>query len=218
MVADGQSINVWSEPWLSLDTLLTPIGPSTESSLSLRVKDLLNPLTNDWDIAVIRLYLPLYQNHIRRLIPPSFLRHDELVWLSTKSEEYSTKSGYALAKLHGSNVDSNIFNWKTCLWQLNTSLKLKHLLWKTNVGAFPVGSLLLRLGLTSTGVCKRCGALETELHVLLHCPYAAQVWNLLLSTFKPSLMPITTVDQLLEASHRMVSLPPTGVGDTPMFP
>lgn len=81
-----------------------------------------------------------------------------------------------------------------------------------------MGSLLLRRGLTSTGVCKRCGAPETELQMLFHCPYAAQVWNLLPSTLKPSLMTIMTVDQLLQASRKMVSLPPTGVGDTPMFP
>lgn len=218
VVGDGQSINVWSDPWLSLDTPQAPIGPPTEATISLRVKDLLNQQSNDWDISAIRVHLPHYENHIRKLIPPSFPRPDELVWLATTSGDYSTKSGYALAKLHGSNVETNGFNWKARIWQLNTSPKLKQFLLKAMIGTLPVGSQLIRRGMTTAGVCRRCGSPETELQVLLQCPYAAQVWDLLPSNFKPFLLAITSISQLLQASRRMASLPPTGVGDTPLFP
>lgn len=86
------------------------------------------------------------------------------------------------------------------------------------IGTLPVGSQLIRRGMTTAGVCRRCGSPETELHVLLQCPYAAQVWDLLPSNFKPFPLAITSISQLLQASRRMASLPPTGVGDTPLFP
>lgn len=219
LVGDGRNIRIWSDPWLSIKEPLIPMGPQPENSASLRVKDLLNPEANDWDIEAIRFHLPHYEESIRSIIPPSFPQQDILVWLPNKSGIYSTKSGYALSKLQGGGEAQSDFNWKTCIWQINTTPKIKHFLWKANARALPVGSALLRRGVNTDGKCKRCGEIETELHVLFTCPFAKEVWKLFPCTLQPSRTTTASISQLLQACRRMVAPPPpTGVGDTPMYP
>lgn len=109
------------------------------------------------------------------------------------------------------------FDWKKCVWQVDTSPKLKHFLWKSNSKALPVGALLQSRGLSVEATCRRCGAVETEVHVLLHCPYAAHVWELIPGLHKPP-QDIESIAQLLQHCRRMVSLPPTGLGSTPLYP
>ena len=66
--------------------------------------------------------------------------------------------------------------------------------------------------------CKRCGALETELHVLFHCPFAAKVWELAPCMFKPSALGASSIASLLHNCQKMMSLPPVGLGKTPLYP
>lgn len=111
-----------------------------ESNASLRVKDLLNAATGEWDIDAIRLHLPQYEDHIRRIILPSFSLPDKLVWLFSRSRTYTTKSSYATIKVNSITEPANPgnFNWNTCIWQVNTTPKVKHFLWKSLNGALPV--------------------------------------------------------------------------------
>lgn len=45
----------------------------------------------------------------------------------------------------------------------------KHM-WKASVNALPVGTNLRRRGIEVDINCTRCGAVEIDIHVLLHCP------------------------------------------------
>lgn len=53
--------------------------------------------------------------------------------------------------------------------------------------------------------------------MLLHFPYAVRVWELAPFIHKPSLN-IDSIAQLLQYCRRIVNLPPTGLGATPLFP
>lgn len=66
-VGDGRNINVWSEPWLSMTSALTPTGPPTELNSSLKVMDLLDPVAKEWNLAAVTLHLPQYEELICRL-------------------------------------------------------------------------------------------------------------------------------------------------------
>lgn len=68
--------------------------------------------------------------------------------------------------------------------------------------------------------CKRCGTLETEIHVLLHCPFASSVWSQLPCLHLPPSLPQIpdSITTLLDSCNKIVNLPPTGLGDVPMFP
>ncbi|CAL9232043.1 unnamed protein product [Arabidopsis halleri] len=177
-VGDGSSIHVWSAPWLSTLESSTPIGLPTAANSSLMVKDLISPITNDWNLAAIRLHLPQYEVPIRNLILSSHKTKDALVWLPDKSGLYSTKSGYSLAKLNSQNLVIENFNWQSYIWKVPTAPKIRMLMWKLMVKALPLGSTLATRGLGDSISCKLCGGLEDATHLLLSCLFAAKVWDL----------------------------------------
>ena len=79
-------------------------------------------------------------------------------------------------------------------------------------------ALLQNNGMTVNPVCKRYGAHETELFVLLQCPFATKVWELVPCMFKPDVLGTNSIASLLSNCHRMISLPPLGLGNTPLHP
>ena len=155
----------------SMSETLSPIGPPTTETSEWCVDKLVLPGTNDWNVELIWRILPQYEEIIRKIIPSALPAPDDRVWLHTTYGAYSTKSGYAVAKLYNGSPEDHAFNWKKCVWQVDTSPKIKHFLWKSNNEALPVGSVLENRGLVVNSVCKRCGERETEIHVLLQCPF-----------------------------------------------
>lgn len=217
-LGSGRSVPVWREPWLSTDEPLAIIGPPTFATRNWCVDSLILPGTNEWNFAEIRRVVPHYEKLIRVLIPSALAAPDERVWLHNASGVYTTKSGYAIAKLFNGTPADLAFNWKKCVWQVDTSPKIRHLLWKANNGALPVGSVLENRGLAANIRCKRCDEIETELHVLFTCPYAVKVWELAPCVFKPTSDNTDTIALLLQHCRKMISLPPTGLGSTPLYP
>ncbi|CAL9216766.1 unnamed protein product, partial [Arabidopsis halleri] len=237
-IGSGSSINVWSEPWLSSISPSTPIGPPSSSNSTLVVKDLISPVpvqahalralalgrpcispsTKDWDLNAIRLHLPHYEAPIRNLILSSHNQEDSLVWLPAKSGLYTTKSGYALAKLNNQNLSPCDFNWQGIIWNTKTTPKIKMFLWKLLIKALPPGSTLAARGLISSVTCKRCGGQEDAIHLLLTCPFAARVWELALVLFKPCPSSVQDPFSLLKAAKKMITLPPVGLSLSPLFP
>ena len=197
-----------------------PIGPPTLSNVNLCVADLLLPNSTEWNVQAIRDHLPQYEDVIKSLNPSECNMKDERVWLNDKSGAYTTKSGYALTKINKDADPDDHFDWKKRVWSINTSPKLKHLLWKANAGSLPVGAALQSRGIDVDEKCNRCGTVETEIHVLLHCPYATEVWNNIPCLNAPSSLsqPPMSIPELLDSCSRIITLPPTGLGSTPIFP
>ena len=96
LVGDGETFKVWSNAWLSPSQPLTQIGPPTFENQKLKVKDLLLPDSNAWNLPQIRLHLPHYEDVIRQLIPSALKPPDRQVWLGESNGIYSTKSGYKM--------------------------------------------------------------------------------------------------------------------------
>lgn len=82
----------------------------------------------------------------------------------------------------------------------------------------PVGSVLQESGMGVGPCCKRCGALETPIHILLFCPFAASVWDEVPGNFKPNSTTTTSIPMLIQVCRRMVTLPPSGLGEVPLYP
>lgn len=217
-LGSGSDVCIWREPWLSTTEPLSPIGPPTEATQSWRVSDFIVPGSNEWDTEAIRNTLPQYEEQIRKLIPSRAFLRDERAWVLNTSGEYSTKSGYAVAKLNNGDQITQDFNWKQSIWQVDTSPKIRYFLWKATSRALPVGAALATRGIKVAPTCKRCGEHETELHVFLTCPFAVKVWDLAPCLFKPVAHGITTIASLLKQCRRMISLQPVGVGSTPLYP
>lgn len=194
------------------------MGPATVENHNWNVNKLMNPLTNDWDLDVIRKNLPMYEETIRKLIPSTLEMKDERVWFPNASGVFSTKSGYVIAKLCNGEQSDRTFNWKKCIWQLEVSPKIKHFLWKSNNKTLPVGAILERRGINVAPTCKRCGSYETELHLLLECPFAAKAWELAPCIYKPNQREISSVADIIQSCSKMISLPLLGLGSTPIYP
>lgn len=220
-VGTGAKINVWTDNWLSTGTISRPIGPPNCHQQNLSVQDLLGPTRGEWNIPVIRTHLPQYEDTIRLLQPSSFEMEDAFVWLPEKSGLYTTKSGYALAKLQSTcprtELTQHPFSWRSCVWNIKTSPKLKLFLWKLANKALPVGDALARRGILANTECKRCGERETEIHTFFLCPFAATIWDLMPVLYKPSPAAVTSIHHLLDSSKRALNLPPSGLAD-PLYP
>lgn len=72
--------------------------------------------------------------------------------------------------------------------------------------------------MTDSANCPHCGEQESELHLFFHCPFAARIWSL--PPFKETLIPskILSLKAGIERSNKLICLPPTGIGEDPLFP
>ncbi|KAG2314701.1 hypothetical protein Bca52824_017823 [Brassica carinata] len=183
----------------------------------MRVKDLLCPLSNKWNLERIRSTLPQYEDVILRIKTSSTQSPDSVVWLREKSGEYSTKTGYSLGITEGTTTPpaTGSLDWLGDIWNVKTSPKLKDFLWRVAKRAIPVSSNLERRGFPSFN-CKKCGGYEDDLRVFLSCPIAEEVWSLLPTTLKPS-SSISTLTELFKQGKGCVPLPPTGL-NAPIWP
>lgn len=141
-----------------------------------------------------------------------------MVWLFEKSGSYTSKSGYALSRITSYPHNIDPFPWKKTIWNLKTSPKLRSFLWKIKSAALPVGSALLARGIQVDPRCKRCGEVETPIHLLLTCTFSARVWDLIPALNKPDPSSDLSISELLLCCTTMTNLPPTGLASTPVAP
>ena len=97
VIGSGLDTLVWNEPWLSLSTSSTPMGPALEQFKSMTVAQLICQTTKSWDREKVRLLLPSYEKEIFLLRPSKFGARDRYVWLPNKTRDYSVKTGYHAA-------------------------------------------------------------------------------------------------------------------------
>lgn len=219
LVGNGESINVWQDPWLSLSQPMSPFGPPTLENQNLRVHDLLLPDSNEWNLDMVRLHLPYYEEMIRQIIPSAHKPLDKLVWLGEVNGRYSTKTGYRMANAHPPIQYPYGFEWMRHVWKLDASAKIQHFLWRALNNALPVAELLIHRGMEVDPACKVCGNLETINHVLFECPFALRVWKLapIHSPIPHSLPPIS-LQLLLTQVSKIINLPPSGLTCSPLSP
>lgn len=146
VVGNGCTIRVWSDNWLSTTQPLCTIGPRTSEAHNMLVSDLFLPNSTLWNVEKIKVHLPQYEAQIRKLVPSTLEMEDTLTWLYQKEGNYTTKSGYALAKVNVKGRDEG-FNWSKCVWNMNCSPKLRNFLWKVQNNALAVGETLLKRGI-----------------------------------------------------------------------
>ncbi|KAG2304961.1 hypothetical protein Bca52824_033612 [Brassica carinata] len=130
MVGNGNSIPVWSSPWLA------------------DVKDLLKPNSYHWDM--VRLHELFYPQDIAIItkIKPVISSEDFFCWNHTRSGAYSVRSGYWFAEkeakkeayVEGSLLPS-LNGIKDFIWSLKTAPKIRIFLWKAITGPWIIWSI-----------------------------------------------------------------------------
>lgn len=200
-VGSGNGTLVWSDRWIP-DTTPRPAlprGPSFDPHL--RVSDLIDPATFDWNLPKLRDLLapediPLVLSlRLRRSSRP-----DSFVWAPTKSGAYTVQSGYTLAMAMDSSLatvpvtEPSTTALKAKAWSVKTSRKIKHFIWQALSDCVPVCSRLTDRHCSTERNCPRCGAdNETINHLLFKCPPTVQVWALAHIPHSPGSFPSTSI-------------------------
>lgn len=69
-------------------------------------------------------------------------------------------------------------DWLANVWHIKTSKKIKVFIWRSLHDAIPVGEQFSVRNIHVSTRCVRCNEEEYITHMLFHCPYAKQVWDL----------------------------------------
>lgn len=185
MVGNGQSLSVWTSPWLvDGDRMRIPLMKNILVDLNLKVNQLLLNNSHSWNQDLIDdLFFPSDKEIILK-IKPVIYSPDFFIWNHTRSGEYSVRTGYRLAEREAKKeaftkgeTRPSLNSIKDYIWSSDTAPKIKIFLWKAVSGALPVADNLIGRGMKIDTRCQICG-LEGESinHVLFVCSVARQIW------------------------------------------
>jgi hypothetical protein len=159
-VGNGESINIWQDPWI-------PSSPSRKiissrgNAVITKVSELLDPYTGGWDVALLsNLFSPVDVGRILQ-IPVNYQAFDDfLAWCFTKHGRYTVRSGYhvqwkhqfgasaGLLALPGGSINNPV--WKT-LWKLKIPSKVKIFIWRALHGILPLKCILANRHIPTPG-------------------------------------------------------------------
>ncbi|KAG7559487.1 Reverse transcriptase zinc-binding domain [Arabidopsis thaliana x Arabidopsis arenosa] len=221
VIGNGKDTLIWKDPWISLTSPVTPMGPATSDSQNLTVDQLICPVTGEWNRDKIQQLLPEYEHQILEIKMSKLGAKDVFAWLPTKSGTYSAKSGYyeslSTSAEESENLDLNKdFKWSKNIWHIKSSPKTKFFVWKVMRGAIPVGENLRSRGLEVEAKCPFCDEIESTLHLFFKCRFASQIWER--APFKTPVCSsnLTSFRSGLEGVQNLVCLPPSGLGEGPL--
>ena len=168
---------------------------------NMRVSDLINQESKDWDVGLLENYVHLDDiPFIRSLAISSTHRRDTYCWNFTRNGQYTVKSGYWMAQnlLNKTEerevLDPSIIKLQAFAWKLKAPTKICHLIWQWLTGHVAVTRNLVRRNMRCDNYCPRCGeAEETVTHAIFECPPALQVWSLASTPTSPNIFPVSSI-------------------------
>ena len=90
--------------------------------------------------------------------------------------------------------------------------------WKSLKGILPVGERLLQRHINVNPNCKRCGNSESINHLIFHCPFAREVWDLTPLDGQFGISGLTDLRADWTEFQAQKCLPPTGLSSSPIVP
>ncbi|RVW65596.1 putative ribonuclease H protein [Vitis vinifera] len=203
-VGDGKRVRFWKDKWCG-NTPLCEAYPSLFDlavSKDAKVADcwdsmgevggwnsrFLRPF-NDWEVEEVESFLLIIQG--KRLNADL---EDRMVWKETKDGNFSVKSCFNSLD-HSSAVP---FPWRI-IWSSFVPSKVGFFTWEAAWGKVLTQDQLKRRGWKLANRCPLCcDEEETINHILIHCPKAKVLWDLLFSLFGVNwVTPFSVRDTLL---------------------
>ncbi|XP_013608089.1 PREDICTED: uncharacterized protein LOC106314815 [Brassica oleracea var. oleracea] len=220
-IGDGQSALAWQDSWLS-DLSGASMGPIPELESSLKVAELLQAQSRDWDEGKINHHFPLIYESIKSIKPSKWGGADKRIWRKQASGIYTAKTGYYVA-LEKNKPDIPVAQEYShdCikdLWSVKMAPKLKLPLWKILHEALPVGELLVARQILPSAKCIRCECPESILHLFYHCPYAQKVWKLAPYAGDLDALQVPSFEMGWRRALNAAVLPPIGLSDCHLAP
>ncbi|XP_020877155.1 uncharacterized protein LOC110227404 [Arabidopsis lyrata subsp. lyrata] len=188
----------------------------------LLVKDLFEKNSLEWDQDKVKALFPNFAKEILSIKPSRFGAPDKQIWLASSDGQYTTKSGYAIARETKCDLEKTKepgdCNWIDEVWGIKASPKVKLFLWKTLVGAIPTGLQLVSKGMELDPRCVHCKEPESICHLIFNCSFAKQVWKLAPLVSLEEVPVFTEVHKGLSWLREKKVLPPTGLVFGPLYP
>jgi hypothetical protein len=219
-IGNGNSVNIWSDPWLPRGVTRRPATPKGRSLLS-RVSDLIDPNTGAWDEQLI--YDTFWSDDAETImaITTDPLMLDWTAWHYDSKGIFSVKSAYKLAvqirdnllqkDASSSNSDNNSngeFKWHK-IWQLKLSSKIKMFTWRLAHNSLPVRRNLVRRGVKLDTICPVCNRLDEDCaHLFFKCKKIRACWQILNLEDKRQMLVqcksgIETIDSILQMEQNV---------------
>ena len=185
-VGSGNKIRLWRDKWVPRLSTYKVFTPEKQISKDALVCELINKVSNEWDIGLLCQWFLLEDRDAILGIPVSTTStSDRLVWVENKCGKFIVKSAYTLA-LEGqkksdmadcSNDTARRKLWKA-IWKLHLPQKIKHFTWKASRDILASKENLAKRKITPNGVCELCGGgIEKTGHTLWFCEHAKEVWK-----------------------------------------
>ncbi|KAF5205698.1 Reverse transcriptase zinc-binding domain [Thalictrum thalictroides] len=179
-VGRGNSICIWTDPWVPDLPYRRPVGPPPHGAPFL-VSDLINNVTFSWNHDLLcSLFQPVEVDAILRVNLSRSLLTDNWVWLPEKNGRFTVRSAYnclsAENVLQTQTQVSNKSLWST-IWKLRVPHRIKLFAWKCIRNCLPTKSNLHFRNITKNDLCPMCLMhSETLSHCLFTCPLISPIW------------------------------------------
>ena len=181
LIGDGESIDVWLDPWVPwIKCFIPSLKVESSSLLPMKVAELIDFGTHTWKTTMVRdIFNPTSTQAILSIPIPIRLRPDKLVWVPKSKGLFSVKSAYKeLLPNPPSQVVTEV-NWSK-LWKMSR-IDISEpwcLLWRVTVNALPKRENLMSRIDISEPWCLLCNQeVESASHLFLKCPAAKARWG-----------------------------------------
>ena len=162
----------------------------------MRVNDLINPISKEWDFSLLENYVsPDDISFIRSLVISSTHRRDTFCWNYTRNGQYTVKSGYwvpqNLLKTEEEKevLEPSTTKLQTFAWKIKTPKKICHLIWQLITAYVAVTRNLVSRNMRCDNYYPRCGEPEESVtHAIFECSPALQVWSLSATPTSPDIL------------------------------
>ncbi|OVA03860.1 Reverse transcriptase zinc-binding domain [Macleaya cordata] len=180
-IGNGLLVRIWEDPWVSSLPGFRVDGFEHNKYEISAVSELICPSSNSWHLDMLQTYFPTHEMAaILKIRSPVVASKDKLIWVKTKSGEFSTKSVYRClceALPSSSSTTSPAFNWKL-FWKVRGISPRVHLfLWRLIQNAIALKSNIAKHLPDVDTICHFCyDKIETTDHLFLYCGITKQIW------------------------------------------
>lgn len=133
------------------------------------------------------------------------------MWNAKKNGNYSVRSAYRICVTDiADNSHLHVSGRWNLIWKLKIPPKIINFVWHVCRDCFPTRTRLSSRGVHCSTDCVLCGSnYEDNIHVLLECPGARQVWS--------EVQLWDTIDRTLRKNYNMDALIFTLLDQLPVF-
>ena len=97
-IGNGLNVQVWKDKWLPNSSTYKVVSPRLDSSLALRVSNLIDLDNRCWKVDLLQqMFLPVEVEEIRSIPLSNTLPPDKQIWTGTSNGLFTVRSAYKIA-------------------------------------------------------------------------------------------------------------------------